>query len=147
MSNLLQTVQQFQLATSKPSIEEIENGVRQVAQFGNREWAGHERRAHARFPYAKLITLVPVDGETLEQVGETMHVVGKNLAVRGIDFFHTAPMPSRFAVVSLEIAPSRWLHLLLKIYWCRFRQSGWYDSGGEFIKAVEPIDPSIETGF
>lgn len=66
-----------------------------------------------------------------------MYVVGKHLAGLGLDFFHRDPIPHRYVVASLENGANDWIHFQLKITWCRFLRSNWYDSGGRFTKVLD----------
>jgi hypothetical protein len=118
-----------------------------------------DRRLLQRIPYARLLSLTPVDDDNLTACGEAVYVVGKHLSPQGIDFFHHEPISQRLAVASLENGPDQWLHLLLRITWCRFLRANWYDSGGHFLKIMEcsdecfvsplasPIDLAAGTSF
>ena len=100
----------------------------------------NERRAHVRHPYAKLMSLIPVNKATLETVGESISVVSKEISAGGIGFFHHEVIPYRFALVPVELEglnTKTWL--LIRMRWCRFLEPGWYESGGQFVKTI--IDP------
>ena len=100
----------------------------------------NERRAHVRHPYAKLMSLIPVNKATLESVGEPISVVSKEFSAGGIGFFHHEVIPYRFALVPVELeglSTRTWL--LTKMRWCRFLEPGWYESGGQFVKTI--VDP------
>jgi len=118
---------------------EIEPIVRQLAGIAQPGDQPHDRRDRARVPFSRLVALTPVANASLEHPGEPVYVVGKNLAQQGLDFFHSQPFPHRYAIASLEIGQDRRVHFLMKITWCRFLHSGWYDSGGRFVKRVEPV--------
>lgn len=124
----------------------IEDCSRQAAQFLQAPWGHQERRADRRVPYPRLIPLTPLCDEGRLPTGETKYVVGKYLALRGLDFFHGDPLPERYVVVSLPCSVDRWSHFLLKVTWCRFLRPGWYDSGGRFIRLVQWQEPSQEIG-
>ncbi len=114
----------------------ISEVLREIAEQACPIWDDLGRRAQPRVPFAKLIELTPLDHDTLQPVDDRLHVVGKQLAPAGLDFFHHEPIPYRYAIVSLEARLQRWAHLLLKITWCRFLKPGWYDGGGKFVKLV-----------
>lgn len=92
-----------------------------------------ERRVDQRFAYPKLLTITPINEGDLQPTGEPMQVVGKWLAERGLDFFHTENLPFRRAIVSFDDSVA---HLVLNISWSRFLTPGWYDSGGRFTHIV-----------
>lgn len=100
----------------------------------------HERRRDQRTAFPHLITLTPIDDNELRVVDEGMVVVGKYLADRGIDFFHTNPFPHKRAIVSFDESMGLEAHFILNIGWCRFLRPGWYDSGGRFTHIVSPDD-------
>ncbi len=121
----------------------IEDFVRQAAQFATAPWGRQERRVDRRIPFPCLIPFTPMCDQGQRPTGPTRQVVGRNLAARGLDFFHCDPLPERFAVVSLPCAQDQWVHFLLRITWCRFLRAGWYDSGGRFVRLV-PGNPRTE---
>ena len=92
-----------------------------------------ERRNDSRAPFPYLLTLTPIDDLVIEVTGDPVTVAGKHLATRGIDFYHSFPLPFKRAIVSLD-GDSFDLdaHFVLNITWCRFLRPGWYDSGGRF---------------
>ncbi len=92
-----------------------------------------EKRVDQRFAFPRLLTITPIDDHSLTPVGEPIQVVGKWLAERGLDFFHTGNLPFRRAIVSFEDSAA---HLVLNISWSRFLAPGWYDSGGRFTHIV-----------
>ena len=113
----------------------ISEATRQILRRAQTLWQGPERRAQQRLPLAQLIHMVPL-GNDLKPASKPVYVVGKNLALLGLDFFHPAPIVQRFAIVSFQSGTASWIQFLMKITWCRFLRSGWYDSGGKFIKLV-----------
>jgi len=98
-----------------------------------------ERRQSGRFPFPFLIRLTPVDEVTLSPVDEPMVVVGKDLSEKGLGFYHQPPLPYRRAVVTLEDSAGRSVSLLIELSWCRFTRHGWYDSGGRFLRIMQPL--------
>ncbi len=102
-----------------------------------------ERRRHKRHPFPSLVTLTPIDPQEIRQVDEPLVVVGKNLALRGLDFYHNEPIPCRRAIISFDEMPWE-VHLVLLVSWCRFLRPGWYDSGGRFTHIIMPGGNSLE---
>jgi hypothetical protein len=111
--------------------------VLEVIQNAESEWKAPERRGFERRPYPQLIRLTPVLDAELKSPQSAAHVVGRNLALRGLDFYHVEPIPFRFAVVSLPRTENEMVHLLMKLAWCRFLRQGWYHSGGPFVRVVD----------
>lgn len=97
-----------------------------------------DRRRDDRTPFPHLITLTPIDGHDMIAVGNSITVVGKQLASRGLDFFHTETLPFKRAVVSFESDLALDTHFVISLAWCRFLRPGWYDSGGRFTHIVNP---------
>jgi hypothetical protein len=120
--------------SSEVRIRELSLRAAQWAQPTFREL---ELRSHQRFPYSRLIALTALNSQTGFTPEQSSYVVGKHLSPLGLDFFHHAPIPQRFAIISLELAAEQFVHLLMKITWCRFLRGNWYDSGGRFLKLVE----------
>jgi hypothetical protein len=96
-----------------------------------------ERRRHKRYPFPHLLTLTPVGNDALKPIAEPMVVVGKDLSVSGLHFYHRSPLPYRRAIVSFDDLPID-IHLLMIASWCRFLRPEWYDSGGKFTHLVTP---------
>ena len=46
--------------------------------------------------------------------------------------------------MSLETGLEKSVEFLIKINWCRFLKSGWYDSGGKFVKLVAWTDSDLD---
>lgn len=96
-----------------------------------------ERRHQDRFPYPRLIHLTPCT-QNGEPVGESIVAAGKHLSERGLGFYHTAPLPERWVIASLQKAESEWMSLIMDLTWCRFICTGWYESGGRFTRVTAP---------
>ncbi len=105
------------------------------------EPAEAERRTERRHPFPHLIQLVPLGGDGELPQGEPVTVVGKHLSLEGLGFFHPNPISARRAVVWLETPDGRQVELLLELTWCRFTKSGWYESGGRFLRLVRDREP------
>ncbi len=127
------------LDTDEKVIEEVS---RQAAVLVHPPNGIRDRRTDRRFPYPRLIPFTPMNDRGQYSTGPTRCVVGKHLAPLGLDFFHHEPLPERYAVVSLSCGANRWIHLMLRITWCRFLRPGWYDSGGHFTRIVEWPEPT-----
>ncbi|HWA99124.1 MAG TPA: hypothetical protein VG713_11555 [Pirellulales bacterium] len=95
-----------------------------------------ERRRDQRYPFPRLLTLLPVDGETLETVGAYVTAVGKHISESGLGFYHPDPLPFRWIVVSVDNGQGVGLRFLVDVNWCRFTRQGWYESGGRFVRAL-----------
>jgi len=97
-----------------------------------------ERRRDARYPFAQLIHLTPVDVDGVTPQGKTIVVVGKHLSERGLGFFHQDPLPYRRMIASLPAGNGQWFAFLIDLTWCRFTRDGWYESGGRFLETATP---------
>jgi hypothetical protein len=99
-----------------------------------------ERRRGDRTPFPNLIELTPISDQDFAVVGEPISVVGKHLACRGLDFFHTEILAFKRAIVSFDSSLGLSEHFVLNLSWCRFLRPGWYDSGGRFTHIVTPTE-------
>lgn len=99
-----------------------------------------ERRADLRYAFPVAIKITPVDPVTLTQVGEATFVVGKQISVSGLGFFHREAIPHRCFLISVDESATGQLgadaQLLMRTKWCRFVGRDLYESGGQFIKIV-----------
>jgi hypothetical protein len=120
--------------SSEARIRELALRAAQWAQPTFREL---EMRSHQRFPYPRLITLTPLNGYGVALLEPPVQIVGKHLSPLGLDFFHHAPIPQRYGIISLDLTAEQSILMLMKITWCRFLRGNWYDSGGRFLKLVE----------
>ncbi|MBL9084741.1 MAG: hypothetical protein JNK76_23250 [Planctomycetales bacterium] len=96
-----------------------------------------ERRHEQRYPYPKLIQLMPTNSDGSVTLGSKIVVSGKQISEHGLSFFHPQPLPYRLVVAVLESIDRTKHGFLLDLDWCRFTQLGWYESGGKFLRAVE----------
>lgn len=99
-----------------------------------------ERRQDQRTPISQLIELIPIDETAIRVTGEPICVVGKHLAARGLDFFHTEVLPFKRAIVAFNSSWGLDEHFVINLSWCRFLRPGWYDSGGRFTHIVQPVE-------
>lgn len=127
---------------------DIRQRVNDIVESTAQDRAQPDRRVDKRYAFPQLLTLTPIsDRDDISQIGHPVHVVGKWLAERGLDFFHTDNMPFRRAIVSFEAQGGAEAHLILNISWSRFLRPGWYDSGGRFTHVVEPHEPGPSEGL
>ena len=100
-----------------------------------------ERRRSARIAFPYLMRLTPLD-DSGSVAGDAMVVVGKEIAERGLGFYHEHPLPYRRALVTLDHPHAGYFSAELDITWCRFTAAGWYESGGRIVQWVEAGDAS-----
>lgn len=96
--------------------------------------SGPDKRRLPRHAYPCAVDMWPV--QQGRPTGERIVVIGKNMSLGGLDFFHREPLAQRYVIAALEQAPSRFVFLLTELHWCRFLRDGWYDGGGRFVKVV-----------
>jgi hypothetical protein len=125
-------------ATVSRSELDIQRLVRQCAYVSNPPWRGTERRESIRAPFPHVIQLIPIDRKQLTPSDTPLLGIGRNIAPRGLDFYHTQPLPSRRVIVVLEGQHPEPKYLVLDVNWSRFLKQGCYLSGGRFIEIVTP---------
>lgn len=96
-----------------------------------------ERRGEQRFPYPRLIQLLPTTAEGTQVNGQRVIVSGKHISESGLSFFHPEPLAHRLVIATLEKADRTKHAFLLDVDWCRFTHHGWYESGGKFLRTVD----------
>lgn len=101
-----------------------------------------DRRTDIRVAFPNLVSITPLQDQGMAEVGEPIHVVGKSLAERGFDFYHTENFPFRRVIVSIDLDSGNSVHFILNMSWSRFLRPGWYDSGGRFTHLVQKNDCS-----
>lgn len=104
-----------------------------------------DRRRDHRTAFPHLLTLTPIEDHSLAVTGQAVTVVGKHLAARGLDFYHTQPLTFKRAIVTFESDLDLDTHFVVNLAWCRFLRPGWYDSGGRFTHIVCPDAQGVET--
>ena len=97
---------------------------------------GKERRREERYPSPYPIYLTPLDTPQGKR-DETIVVIGRQLSLHGVDFYHRDPIPHTRVIASLDAHEQGWIGLLLELTWCRFNRHGWYDNGGRFVAVVD----------
>ncbi len=95
-----------------------------------------ERRQDRRYPFPRLIRLMPVTNDGRTPIAEPLVVVGNSLSERGIGFFHSQPLAHRRMIASFASTEGEEIHLLVDLTWCRFIGQGWYESGGRFVQSL-----------
>jgi len=95
-----------------------------------------DRRREQRFPYPHPIFLTPLE-TTGGRPAETISVIGKQISLYGVDFYHREPIAQRRVIASLDAGEHGWIGLILELAWCRFSRHGWYDNGGRFLAVVD----------
>jgi hypothetical protein len=121
---------------TQPAETELKNRVRGLlaSLYPN---CDYERRNESRYPYPRLVYLTPVDANGKAISTESFVVAGKDLGDGGLSFYHPDPISHRRVIASFELAPGRWLGLVIDLSWCRFTRLGWYESGGRFLQIVQ----------
>jgi len=127
----------FSVGLGTPSDDDVRQSVHLLLGGNHVARRSVERRADQRYPFPHLIHLTPVDAQGNALPEQTVVVVGRHLAERGLDFFHAEPLPYRKMIASVEAAPGKWIGLLMDLTWCRFIRNGWYDGGGRFVRVVD----------
>ena len=97
-----------------------------------------ERRRENRYPFPYLVQLAPVADDAGTPQDDAVVVVGKHLSENGLGFYHPKPLPHRRMVASLETGSGQWIRFVIELNWCRFIKRGWYESGGRFLRLVQP---------
>jgi len=145
MSSLL-TKESDELTTSTELYDEeqVNGQVRSLLAGLNRKRPSSERRREQRFPYPYLLQLTPVAADSHDVLEDSITVVGKNLSVRGIWFYHQQPLPYRRVILKLEDAAGHQTSLLVELFCCRFTRHGWYESGGRFLEMICQHDAEAE---
>ena len=105
-----------------------------------------DRRLYDRIPIPALFRLTPFDIRHGSAAGEAMVVVGKNLAQRGIGFFHDRPIPYRRAVIELDQPELGKWAAEIELQWCRFTKVGWYESGCRVLRVIDLDAPPAKAG-
>jgi hypothetical protein len=146
MSSLVQTCKTRRVVLAAPADEEASAQVRGLLAGMFPPGTLLERRREQRFPFPRLLQLTPVSADGLQRLGPSLTAAGKQLSESGMSFFHPEPLPFRWVIASLDKGDGQWIGFLLDVDWCRFTRQGWYESGGQFIRAVSlPSIPEMET--
>ncbi|MBM4000273.1 MAG: hypothetical protein FJ297_12190 [Planctomycetes bacterium] len=103
-----------------------------------------ERRSDRRFPFAVPLLLTPLDAHGGRRDGDAVSVIGRHLSDGGLDFYHNAPIPSRYMIAWLPVEGERSVGVVLELTWCRFSGLGWYENGGKFVAPPRRMTVDLE---
>ena len=53
---------------------------------------------------------------------------------------HRHPMPHRLVLLTYEAEPGQSTGLVVRLKWCRFKRSDFYQSGGQIVRVMLPDD-------
>ena len=96
-----------------------------------------ERRREHRFPCDLPAILAPVDSRGKFQTGPELEVRLKDISRHGVGIMHSAPMPHRLVLLTVETVENQTVQLLARLKWCRFKRSGVYESGGQIVRVLD----------
>jgi hypothetical protein len=92
-----------------------------------------ERRLSHRLPLPADVCVTGLD-EQLRPTGASVRVRGRDISVEGASFYHSHPLPERFAAISYKTG--RGIEtVVLRLSWCRYFKPGSYLSGGKLIRS------------
>jgi hypothetical protein len=94
-----------------------------------------DRRKDVRMAFPQPVQLMPVARDGLRQIDVPLGGIGRSLGLRGLDFYHFSPIPSRYVLAVFEGLRDH-APLLLDVRWSHFLRQGWYLSGGRFLSVV-----------
>ena len=97
-----------------------------------------ETRSAHRIQYDRPLILAPMDTRVLPRPGELRIVRGRDVSLGGCSFEHGEPLPCSRVALTFGMDEGQMVTLLIRLSWCRFTQSGVYQSGGRFLKPVAP---------
>ena len=100
--------------------------------------AADERRRFGRVAVPFLLRLTPLDPDGQPLAEQATTVVGKDISRRGLSFFHEHSLPYRRAMIELDHPDLGQLCMEVEICWCRFTKLGWYESGGNLTRVLDP---------
>lgn len=130
------------LPAAKPSLDD---NMRSLIAGLHPEEPQRERRRERRYPYPCLLRLAAFEsegnsGEPIEELfADGITVVGHQVSLGGIGFYHQEPLADRLVVIEFPEGSSSGdtpLRVLVDLTWCRFARQGWYESGGRLVREV-----------
>jgi hypothetical protein len=116
--------------------DQIAEMVEQALSATHASRRGSERRREQRFPYPHPIYLTPLDSFNRSRT-ESLVVIGKQISLHGVDFYHREPIAHRRVIASLDAGEHGGIGLLLELAGCRFSRHGGDDNGGRFLAVVD----------
>jgi hypothetical protein len=93
-----------------------------------------DQRRDARYPYPYPLTLLPIDSAMTADHQGLIPAIGKQLTLRGIDFYTTRPLAAKEVVCQFQ-AGNPASAIVLELNWCRHNAQGWFENGGRFLRA------------
>ncbi len=93
-----------------------------------------ERRREHRFPCDLAALLEPVDGQGMVLLDSPqLQVRLKDIAHHGVGIVHQEPIAYRLVLLTIETGEQT-VRLLVRLRWCRFKETGVYESGGQIVR-------------
>jgi hypothetical protein len=105
------------------------------------------RRDSHRIPCEIMAVLLPVDSvdqDEREQLDRTdpLAVLIANLSKCGVGLVHRQPLPHRLVQIEYELASGTLARLLVRLKWCRFKGTNFYESGGQILRLLHESTPA-----
>jgi hypothetical protein len=116
-----------------PEVEHLVDGF--VASWHSGVASIQARRWH-RIPFARRLTITPLDDSAHGPSGESFTVTGREISLVGVSFTHTRPLAARHVAVTFHLADGTTESVVTRLRWCRFRRDGVYLSGGQFLHSI-----------
>jgi hypothetical protein len=120
------------------ALKDVEGLVHQLLASWQQTTPLQQRRRWHRATYVKRILLTPLHDTTDEPIGETRRVTGRDLSLHGISFVHVQPLPYSKVALGLEMPDGISSPVVTRLKWCRFTKLGVYQSGGQFVRQLDP---------
>jgi hypothetical protein len=99
-----------------------------------------ERRSNARCPCDCMARLTSLDEPSLAGDEERQPIAVRlmDISRRGVGLSHADPLPFRLVQITIESSqgPGPGPILVVRLQWCRFRQRGVYESGGQIQRVI-----------
>lgn len=103
-----------------------------------------ERRQSHRRRAGITVSLRPWDDGAERAIGPTQEVLVKDVSPRGVALVHADPLPYRKVLLTFRTRNGMTASLVVRLTWCRFKKSGEYESGGQFLRRI-PTPPEPPT--
>jgi len=120
------------------SLEEVDTLLESLVACWNDPQRILQQRRRQRFPFRREIRVTPLNEQTGEPMGPPFLATGRDISLGGISFVHERPLPFRLVAVMLPSESGEPQSLVTRLNWCRFNREGLYQSGGPFLRVVEP---------